>query len=51
MNADAKKHSDREVFASLQSELRRIARAKMRSERPDHTLQATALVSCSSTAA
>lgn len=36
--------SDREVFASLQQQLRRIARAKMRFERPDHTLQATALV-------
>jgi RNA polymerase sigma-70 factor (ECF subfamily) len=36
--------SDREVFASLQQELRRIARGKMRSERPDHTLQPTALV-------
>lgn len=36
--------SDRQVFASLQHELRRIARAKMRGERPNHTLQPTALV-------
>lgn len=36
--------SDREIFDSLHKELRRIARAKMRRERPDHTLQATALV-------
>jgi len=36
--------SDREAFASLQHELRRIARSKMRGERPDHTLQPTALV-------
>jgi RNA polymerase sigma factor (TIGR02999 family) len=36
--------SEQEVFASLQYELRRIARAKMRFERPDHTLQPTALV-------
>ena len=36
--------SDREVFGSLQQELRRIARAKMRFERPEHTLQPTALV-------
>lgn len=36
--------TDKEIFASLRSELRRIARAKMRFERPDHTLQATALV-------
>jgi RNA polymerase sigma factor (TIGR02999 family) len=36
--------SDREVFAGLQQELRLIARAKMRSERLDHTLQPTALV-------
>jgi RNA polymerase sigma-70 factor, ECF subfamily len=35
---------DREIFASLQEQLRRIARAKMRFERIDHTLQATALV-------
>jgi RNA polymerase sigma factor (TIGR02999 family) len=32
------------VYASLQQELRRIARGKMRAERPDHTLQPTALV-------
>src|SRR5262245_58606068 len=36
--------SDRQIFESLHQELRRIARAKMRGERPDHTLQATALV-------
>jgi RNA polymerase sigma factor (sigma-70 family) len=36
--------SEREAFASLQQELRRIARSKMRGERPDHTLQPTALV-------
>jgi RNA polymerase sigma factor (sigma-70 family) len=36
--------SDREAFASLHSELRRIARSKMRRERPEHTLQPTALV-------
>jgi RNA polymerase sigma-70 factor, ECF subfamily len=39
-----KTQSEREVFASLQNELRRIARAKMRFERSDHTLQPTALV-------
>lgn len=36
--------SDRQAFASLQHELRRIARGKMRGERPNHTLQPTALV-------
>jgi len=36
--------SEREIFASLQSELRRIARAKMRFERSDHTLESAALV-------
>ena len=36
--------SDRELFATLQNELHRIARSKMRFERPDHTLQASALV-------
>jgi RNA polymerase sigma factor (sigma-70 family) len=44
MPEEAKPVSDREMFASLRSELRRIARAKMRFERPDHTLQPTALV-------
>jgi RNA polymerase sigma factor (TIGR02999 family) len=44
MSEEAKPVSDREMFASLRSELRRIARAKMRFERPDHTLQPTALV-------
>jgi RNA polymerase sigma factor (TIGR02999 family) len=32
------------LFATVQRELRRIAGACMRGERPDHTLQATALV-------
>jgi len=32
------------MFGALQHELRRIARAKMRHERSDHTLQPTALV-------
>jgi hypothetical protein len=36
--------SDREAFSALHTELRRIAHAKMRSERRDHTLQPTALV-------
>jgi len=36
--------SDKQMFESLHRELRRIARAKMRGERADHTLQATALV-------
>src|SRR4030095_1301684 len=40
----SRSQSDRQVFESLHQELRRIARAKMRRERPDHTLQATALV-------
>ncbi len=44
MPEETKSLSDREMFASLRSELRRIARAKMRFERPDHTLQPTALV-------
>ena len=44
MSEEPKPLSDREIFASLRTELRRIARAKMRFERPDHTLQATALV-------
>jgi RNA polymerase sigma factor (TIGR02999 family) len=44
MSEEAKPATDREIFASLRTELRRIARAKMRFERPDHTLQATALV-------
>jgi RNA polymerase sigma factor (TIGR02999 family) len=37
-------HSDWESFTALQQELKRIARVKMRAERPDHTLQPTALV-------
>lgn len=36
--------TEREIFETLRFELRRIARAKMRFERPDHTLQPTALV-------
>jgi RNA polymerase sigma-70 factor, ECF subfamily len=44
MSEESNPSSDREIFASLRSELRRIARAKMRFERPDHTLQPTALV-------
>jgi RNA polymerase sigma factor (sigma-70 family) len=40
----AQSESDREAFASLQTELHRIARGKMRGERPNHTLQPTALV-------
>jgi len=36
--------TEREMFTALQHELRRIARAKMRHERSDHTLQPTALV-------
>ena len=40
----SRSQSEREVFASLQGELRRIARAKMRSERSNHTLQSAALV-------
>lgn len=33
-----------QIFASLQQELRKIASAKMRRERVDHTLQPTALI-------
>lgn len=44
MSEETKPLSDRETFVSLRDELRRIARAKMRYERPDHTLQPTALV-------
>src|SRR5580704_1800019 len=36
--------SDRELFASLQKDIRGIARARMRGERSGHTLQTTALV-------
>src|SRR4051794_16698912 len=35
---------DMQLYASLHQELRRLARVKMRKERPDHTLQPTALV-------
>jgi RNA polymerase sigma-70 factor (ECF subfamily) len=44
MSEESKPLTDREIFVSLRAELRRIARAKMRYERPDHTLQPTALV-------
>jgi RNA polymerase sigma-70 factor (ECF subfamily) len=44
MAEEQKPPSDHEIFVTLRSELRRIARAKMRFERPDHTLQPTALV-------
>ena len=40
----AEVHSDREIFTSLQTDLRARAAAKMRRERPDHTLGPTALV-------
>lgn len=33
-----------QLFDAVYAELRRLARAQMRSERPDHTLQASALV-------
>ena len=33
-----------EFFPQVYAELQRVARARLRSERPDHTLQATALV-------
>jgi RNA polymerase sigma factor (TIGR02999 family) len=36
--------SREEIFATVYQELRQVARAYMRHERPDHTLQATALV-------
>jgi RNA polymerase sigma factor (TIGR02999 family) len=36
--------SDRDAFVALHTELHRLARIKMRSERIDHTLQPTALV-------
>jgi RNA polymerase sigma factor (TIGR02999 family) len=44
MSEEQKPPSDHEIFVTLRSELRRIAQAKMRFERPDHTLQPTALV-------
>ena len=37
-------HSPEELFAQVYHELRQVARAYMRRERADHTLQATALV-------
>ena len=41
----AGRHEDQErLFAAVQGELRQIAAAYMRRERPDHTLQPTALV-------
>ena len=41
-----RKHSEspEELFSLVYQELRQVARAYMRRERPDHTLQATALV-------
>src|SRR5579872_1420168 len=36
--------SPEELFSQVYNELRQVARAYMRRERPDHTLQATALV-------
>lgn len=39
-----RKQSPEELFALVYQELRQVARAYMRRERPDHTLQATALV-------
>ena len=39
-----RKRSDREIFESLQFDLRARAAAKMRKERPDHTMGPTALV-------
>ena len=44
MSEEGRPPTDREIFGTLRFELRRIARAKMRFERPDHTLQPTALV-------
>jgi RNA polymerase sigma-70 factor, ECF subfamily len=38
------RESPEELFTLVYQELRRVARAYMRHERPDHTLQATALV-------
>jgi len=35
---------DRDIFVDLQREIRQIAIAKMRRERPDHTLQPSALI-------
>jgi RNA polymerase sigma-70 factor (ECF subfamily) len=39
-----RKESPEELFAQVYNELRQVARAYMRHERADHTLQATALV-------
>lgn len=39
-----REESSEEVFSTVYQELRQVARAYMRRERPDHTLQATALV-------
>lgn len=41
---DGDESAREQLFGQLQSELRGMAAALMRSERPDHTLQATALV-------
>src|SRR6202035_4566514 len=38
------RHAHQELFSLVYEELRRMAAHYMRSERPDHTLQATALV-------
>ena len=40
----ARKESPEELFALVYQDLKSVARAYMRRERPDHTLQATALV-------
>lgn len=42
--AEASRESQDQLAAQLYPELRRIARARLRNERPDHTLQPTALV-------
>lgn len=41
---DGKEDAEAQLFALLHDELRRIAAARLRSERHDHTLQPTALV-------
>lgn len=43
LNASSESRSD-ELFAGLYEELKRIARGRMAGERPEHTLNATALV-------
>jgi RNA polymerase sigma-70 factor (ECF subfamily) len=45
LDASRERHvSPEELFSLVYQELRQVARAYMRRERPDHTLQATALV-------